>query len=147
LSVPLAAGWADNPSAVLAPAPATPIAVAAVTVTPVATGKIEVLVTGEIVNPNGAPSIAVLWLTHTGGPLPFPGDYQALNMPLQGVGEGSNNTESFACVVRYDLAAVNDLPLVFPIGVPVTFTLRLEADAADVQLPAHAAQVSVHEVR
>ena len=127
LSVPGASAWGDNATSKVTAAPSTPIAVCSATITPQATGKIRVTVSGMVANKSagGAPEVTVLWLTHTGGPAAFPGDYGVLGdgiteMNLEGTGVDVNDAESFSCVVRYDVAAVNDLPITFPLGTPVT---------------------------
>ena len=150
LSVQGASAWGDNAALVQTAGAATPIVVCSATITPQITGKIRVSVSGEVFNSNNSSQTVQLYLSRSGASDPFPGDYSVLQMILEATGEGLNDAESFSTVVRYDIAApggFSTLPITFPIGAPVTFSLVMQATAAGVEFAGHGGQIDLQEVR
>ena len=143
----LASGWADNANKVTLAQSTAVTTVTSVTVTPKVSGKLRVEVSGAVVNILGTLQDANLWLARAAGTAPASADYTVMNaFPIDGTNIA--DAESFATVVRYDIAAVGPLPLVFPVGAPVTFFLLGNASAgSSMVIPAHGAQIDVLEVR
>lgn len=142
-----ATGWADNASKVtLAQAP-TITTITSVTVTPKVSGRLRVEASGQVTNLLSSLQDVSIWLGRSASQTFAAADYVVLNaFPIDA--NTIADEESFATVVRYDIAAVNTLPLVFPLGVPVTIFLLGNATASNsMAFQAHQAQLDVLEVR
>jgi hypothetical protein len=140
---PYARGWADATGNVLPGTTAATIA-CSVTVTPGATGKFRVSVTGTFVNVSATSDVLIASnLSHGSGVTTS--DYNGPAAYL-----GSNGAVGslcpFAITVDYDKSSLVG-PIVFPVGVPVTFNfvITLGSATANVGITTHGVQIAVEE--
>jgi hypothetical protein len=136
----LARGWADNPAAVPLTASSLVI-ITSVTITPGATGKFRVIATGTFVP--GA--LTTLGFSIAAGGVPS----YALTGNNSGAGSfsGIPTATVFSGVLDADVGGSVDLPQIFPLGVPVTFSITATTGTgAGGSVVAHGAQLSVQEI-
>jgi len=137
----LARGWADN--AALVPLPAvTPTIVVSKSITPTATGKVRVTITGIVENSADPGTNSTLNVGISHGLLATPLDY------VQGPGGFGitvlgTDLVTFALTVDLDAIAV---PVVFPVGTPVQINAVLAAGANPLSVTAHACELSLQEL-
>jgi len=142
---PFARGWADNSSGVFPGSTTATIAVS-VTVTPSATGKFITTVTGTFLNLSAIPNVGINGSMTRGSGVATPSNYSGPNANPSASGT-SGSKVPFALIVDWSTSTEVG-PVVFPIGVPVTFNfvIQLASAVANVGIGANGVQLNVQEV-
>jgi len=142
---PFARGWADNSSGVF-PGSITATIAVSVTVTPTATGKFITTVTGTFVNVSAVPNVGINGSMTHGSGVATPVSYNGPNANPSAAGTSSSKAP-FALIVDWSTSTEVG-PIVFPIGVPVTFNfvIQLASAVANVGIAANGVQLNVQEV-
>lgn len=138
----LARGWNDNAGIVILPS-ATPTIVVSKSITPTATGKIRVTITGVVENNGETGSNATLNVGISHGVAATPEDY--VQAPGFGIFVPATATgaQPLAFALTVDLDAI---AIVFPLATPVQINASLTATSNPLTIRPHACELSLQEL-